>query len=183
MRKINCIMGNVWFPDWEERRLYVEVQFHWFKFCFLCLKLIIIHYHTQTKSKMKWNQRKNWATAKCVRSGIVIDREHHVVADSLLYDFKNKDSQSLKTTIKWFFMLFVFMKVFFLTVENRSADSQLRICRVFQCILSIVEGNEGVMMLLLFLNSFIPLAFSSNARRSITFALLLHLLPYAIVIC
>ena len=36
---------------------------------------------------------------------------------------------------------------FFLTVENPSADSQLRICRVFQCILSIVEGKEGVMML------------------------------------
>ena len=30
---------------------------------------------------------------------------------------------------------------FFLTVENPSADSQLRICRVFQCILSIVEGR------------------------------------------
>ena len=72
---------------------------------------------------------------------------------------------------------------FFLTVENPSADSQLRICRVFQCILSIVKGNEGVMMLLLFLNSFILLAFSSNARRSITFALLLHLLPCVVVIC
>ena len=44
----------------------------------------------------------------------VIDREQNVVADSLLYDFKNKDGQSLKTTIKWFFTLFVFMKVFFL---------------------------------------------------------------------
>ena len=44
----------------------------------------------------------------------VIDREQNAVADSLLDDFKNKDSQSLKTTIKWFFMLFVFMKVFFL---------------------------------------------------------------------
>ena len=72
---------------------------------------------------------------------------------------------------------------FFLTVENPGADSQLRICRVFQCILSIVKGNEGVMMLLLFLNSFIPLAFSSNARRSITFSLLLHLLPCVVVIC
>lgn len=72
---------------------------------------------------------------------------------------------------------------FFLTVENPSADSQLRICRVFQCILSVVEGNEGIMMLLLFLNSFIPLVFSSNARCSITFALLLHLLPCVIVFC
>ena len=70
---------------------------------------------------------------------------------------------------------------FFLTEEKPSADSQLRICRVFQCILSIVEGNEGVMMLWLFLNSFIPLALSSNARRSITFALLLHFLHYVIV--
>ena len=43
----------------------------------------------------------------------VIDREQNAVADSLLDDFKNKDSQSLKTTIKWFFML-LFMKVFFL---------------------------------------------------------------------
>ena len=43
----------------------------------------------------------------------VIDREQNAVADSLLDDFKNKDSQSLKTTIKWFFML-LFMNVFFL---------------------------------------------------------------------
>lgn len=173
-------MENVRVPDWEERRSYVEVQFHWFKFCFLCLKLIIIRYRTQTKSKMKWNQRKNWATARCVRSGI---HREHVVADSPLYDFKNKDSQSLKSTIKWFFMLFCVHVSFFLTVENPSADSQLRICRVFQCIISIVEGNEGVIMLWLFVNSFIPLAFSSNARWSITFALLLHFLLYVIVIC
>lgn len=101
---------GAWKSEIERRE--VEVQFHWFKFCFLCLKLINIHYRTQTKSKMKLNQRKNWATAKCVRSGIVVDREQHVLADSLLYDFKNEDSQSLKTTIKWFFML-LFMKVFF----------------------------------------------------------------------
>ena len=63
---------------------------------------------------MKLNQEKNLATAKCVRSGIVIDREQNAVADSLLYDIKNNDSQSLKTIIKWFFTLFVFMKVFFL---------------------------------------------------------------------
>lgn len=44
----------------------------------------------------------------------VIEREQNAVVDSLLDDFKNKDSQSLKTTIKSFFMLFVFMKVFFL---------------------------------------------------------------------
>ena len=103
---------GAWKSEIERRE--VEVQFHCFKFGLLCLKVINIHYRTQTKSKMKWNQRKNWATAKCVRSGIVIDREQNVVADSLLYDFKNKDGQSLKTTIKWFFTLFVFMKVFFL---------------------------------------------------------------------
>ena len=101
---------GAWKSEIERRE--VEVQFHWFKFCFLCLKLINLHSPTQTKSKMKLNQRKNWATAKCVRSGIVVDREQHVLADSLLYDFKNEDSQSLKTTIKWFFML-LFMKVFF----------------------------------------------------------------------
>ena len=103
---------GAWKSEIERRE--VKVQFHCFKFCFLCLKLINIHYRTQIKSKMKLNQEKNLATAKCVRSGIVIDREQNAVADSLLYDIKNNDSQSLKTIIKWFFTLFVFMKVFFL---------------------------------------------------------------------
>ena len=100
---------GAWRSEIERRE--VEVQFHWFKFCFLRLKLINIRYRTQTKSKMKLNQRKNWATTKFILSGIVIDREQNVVADSLFYDFKNKDGQSLK--IKWFLMLFVFTKVFF----------------------------------------------------------------------
>ena len=37
---------------------YVVVQFYpWFKFYFLCFKLIIIHYNTQKQKKIKFEPR------------------------------------------------------------------------------------------------------------------------------
>ena len=33
-------------------------NFFWFKFYFLCFKLIIIHYHTQKQRKIKFKPRK-----------------------------------------------------------------------------------------------------------------------------
>ena len=34
------------------------IFFPWFKFCFLCLKLIVIHYHTPKQRKTKFKPRK-----------------------------------------------------------------------------------------------------------------------------
>lgn len=88
-------------------------------FNFIALSLVYfvwnqLTYTTIPKQIVKWN----WTRGKIepqqnVFPQGVIDREQNAVADSLLDDFKNKDSQSLKTTIKWFFML-LFMNVFFL---------------------------------------------------------------------